>query len=222
MTQKFVSYVRVSTAKQGHSGLGLDAQRQAVARFIGGAELIREFREIESGKNNDRPELAKALKTCRLTGATLVVARLDRLSRNVAFLAALMDAGVDFVAVDNPNASPLTVHVLAALAQHERHLISERTKAALAAAKARGVRLGRRDHDIAAHATAGAVASAEIRSKAARAHADGLREAIEDVRAEIGADASLRAIADALNSRSYRSPRGKPITFATVQRALAA
>ncbi len=222
MVRKFVSYVRVSTQRQGQSGLGIEAQRTAVAKFVGDGEIVRECVEIESGRNNDRPELAKALKACRMTGATLVVARLDRLSRDVAFLANLMDSGVDFVAADNPNANKLTVHVLAALAAHEAELISARTKAALEAARARGVRLGRRDADIAVHAARGAAASAKVRSATSRAHADGLREAIEDVRAEIGVDASLRAIAAALNARSYRSPRGADVTAATVQRALQA
>lgn len=135
---RFVAYLRVSTARQGQSGLGLEAQRQAVAEHvIGHGSLLAEYVEVESGKRNDRPQLAKALAHAKATGATLIVAKLDRLARNVAFIAALMESGVEFVACDMPMANRLTVHVLAAVAEHEAAMISARTKAALAAAKAR-------------------------------------------------------------------------------------
>lgn len=142
-----VAYLRVSTDKQGARGLGMDAQRAAVSAYLArqAGPLLAEFVEVESGKRADRPELAAALTLCRQKKAVLVIAKLDRLSRNLAFIANLMDSGVEFVAVDMPHASRLTLHILAAVAEHERHLISERTKAALQAAKARGVRLGRPD-----------------------------------------------------------------------------
>ena len=143
-SSKFVVYLRVSTAKQGRSGLGLEAQREAVQRFVaerGGKIIAPEFIETESGKRNDRPELAKALKRCRATRANLVVAKLDRLSRNAAFLMTLRDSGVQFVAADLPEANTMTVGVMAVVAQYEREAISARTKAALAAAKARGTGL---------------------------------------------------------------------------------
>src|SRR6185369_13986627 len=141
---KWVAYYRVSTAKQGASGLGLDAQRSAVTDYLDGGnwQLAAEFVEVESGRKNDRPELAKALATCRRTGAALIIAKLDRLARNVAFVSNLMEAGVEFTAVDFPTANRLTIHILAAVAEHEREMISARTKAALAAAKARGTKLG--------------------------------------------------------------------------------
>lgn len=142
---KFVAYLRVSTARQGRSGLGLEAQQEAVQQFVrsrGGKIIAPEFVEVETGKRNDRPELMKALKRCRVTGAALVVAKLDRLSRNAAFLMTLRDSGVDFVAADLPEANTLTVGVMAVVAQHEREAISQRTKAALAAAKVRGTTLG--------------------------------------------------------------------------------
>src|SRR5256714_3172179 len=141
---RFVAYFRVSTDRQGKSGLGLEAQRKSVLDYLDGGRwsLVAEFTEIESGKHNDRPELATALATCKKQKAKLVIAKLDRLSRNLAFIAALMDSGVEFIAVDNPHANKLTVHILAAVAEHEREMISERTKAALQAAKARGVKLG--------------------------------------------------------------------------------
>jgi DNA invertase Pin-like site-specific DNA recombinase len=141
---RFVAYFRVSTDRQGRSGLGLEAQREAVESYLNGGRwsLVAEFTEIESGKRNDRPELEKALATCKKQKARLVIAKLDRLSRNLAFIATLMDSGVEFIAVDNPHANKLTVHILAAVAQHEREIISARTSAALKAAKARGKRLG--------------------------------------------------------------------------------
>jgi DNA invertase Pin-like site-specific DNA recombinase len=130
---KYVAYLRVSTERQGRSGLGLEAQREAVMRHVNcHGKLLGEYVEVESGKHHDnRPQLQAALAQCRATGATLIVAKLDRLSRNVAFLAALMESGVEFVCADNPMATKLTVHVLAAVAEHERQMISERTRAAL-------------------------------------------------------------------------------------------
>jgi DNA invertase Pin-like site-specific DNA recombinase len=136
---RYVAYYRVSTDRQGESGLGLDAQRAAVARHLGGASLLAEFQEIESGKNHtNRPQLTGAVELCRRQRATLVIAKLDRLARDVHFISGLMKAGVDFIAVDMPHANKLTVHILAAVAEHEREMISARTKAALAEVKRRG------------------------------------------------------------------------------------
>src|SRR4051794_25000743 len=142
---RYVSYLRVSTDRQGRLDLGLEAQRKAVEDFLNGGrwDLIAEFVEVESGKRDDRPKLAKALALCRLHNATLVIAKLDRLSRDAAFLLGLQKAGVRFVAADMPEANELVVGIMAVVAQTERKMISVRTKAALAAARARGVRLGR-------------------------------------------------------------------------------
>src|SRR5690242_7178279 len=141
---RYVSYLRVSTDRQGRSGLGLEAQRAAVAAYLDGGNWapLSEFVEIEHGDNNERPELAKALHLARITGATVVIAKLDRLSRDAHFLLGLEKAGVDFVAADMPHANQLTVHIMAVVAQAERQMISQRTKAALAAAKKRGTKLG--------------------------------------------------------------------------------
>ena len=140
---KYVAYVRVSTEKQASSGLGREAQQAAINAFLKtDDQLLATYMEVESGKDSDRPELAKALRHTKLTGAKLLVAKLDRLSRTVSFIAQLMDSRVDFVACDQPSATPLTIHIYAAMAEHERNMISERTKAALKAAKERGVKLG--------------------------------------------------------------------------------
>jgi DNA invertase Pin-like site-specific DNA recombinase len=145
MASQFVAYYRVSTDRQGRSGLGLEAQREAVLRHMAGqaSDLRAEFTEIESGKRSDRPQLAAAIAAAKKAKATLIIAKLDRLARNVHFISGLMESKVDFVAADNPHANRLMVHMLAAFAEHEREQISQRTMAALQAAKARGVRLGR-------------------------------------------------------------------------------
>ena len=219
---KFVAYYRVSTAKQGASGLGLEAQRTAVQDHLNGGrwKLIAEVTEVESGKKNGRPALAKALGVCRIHGATLIIAKLDRLARNVAFISNLMEAGdVEFEAVDFPQANRLTVHILAAVAEHEAAMISARTKAALAAAKKRGVQLGGdRAGIIASQSPKGVKASIKVcRAKAAKRAAD-LMPIIEGLRAD-GAT-SLRQIAKALTERGIPAPRGGEWQAAQVQRVL--
>jgi DNA invertase Pin-like site-specific DNA recombinase len=199
---KFVAYFRVSTDKQGKSGLGLEAQRKAVHDYLNGGtwSLIGEFTEIESGKRNERPELVKALTACKRNRAKLVIAKLDRLSRNLAFIATLMDSGVEFVAVDNPHANKLTIHILAAVAQHEREMIAQRTKDALQAAKARGVVLG---NPKLADVRGRAVASLKV-------EADRFARNIAPIIREIQSSgvASRRGIARALNSRGIATARG--------------
>ncbi|RYE51672.1 MAG: recombinase family protein [Hyphomicrobiales bacterium] len=207
-TGKHVAYYRVSTAKQGRSGLGLDAQRKAVADHLNGGdwELVGEFTEKESGKAQDnRPKLIAALRQCRLTGATLIVAKLDRLSRNAAFLMTLRDAGVSFVCADMPDANTLTIGLMAVMAQHERELISQRTRDALAAAKVRGVKLGgHRGHVLPSHDAA--KASAKVRTEQAQERATDVYSAIVEAR---GAGAtSLRQIAAALIDKGIPTPRG--------------
>lgn len=202
----FVAYYRVSTDRQGASGLGLDAQRAAVAAFVNGrGELAAEYTEIESGRKNDRPELHQALEACRDRRAILVIAKLDRLARNVAFIANLMESGVEFVAVDMPQANRLTLHILAAVAEHEREMISQRTKAALAAAKARGTRLGNPRPDMPRLTAASAAAAARFRA--------GIEATIVALR---GQGMSLRAIAADLNRRGIRTARGRRWQAATV------
>jgi DNA invertase Pin-like site-specific DNA recombinase len=204
----FIAYYRVSTVRQGRSGLGLAAQKKAVADFLNGGswELLAEFTEVESGKTDERPQLEQALAMCELTGATLVVAKLDRLSRNLAFLAKLQESGARFVAADMPEANELTIHIMAAVAQAERKAISTRTKEALAAAKARGVRLGGNRgnlHDL----RKGPAKSAEVRGRQATERAIKVRRQIEAIVAG-GKDRSLRRIANELNERGITAPRG--------------
>jgi DNA invertase Pin-like site-specific DNA recombinase len=205
----FVAYYCVSTAKQGQSGLGLDAQRNAVADYLNGGRwaLLREFTEIESGKRDDRPQLSAALAYAKATGSTLVIAKLDRLARNVAFIANLMESRTRFVAADMPEANDLTIHVLAAVAEHERKAISQRTRDALAAVKARGTRLGNPNGARALRAAGRGNGDAVDAIKAnADAHAAQLRPIIDSMQAEgiIG----LRAIAKALNERGILTARG--------------
>lgn len=216
---KHVAYYRVSTAKQGRSGLGLDAQRKAVGDYLNGGawELTGEFVEIESGKVDNRPQLDAALAMCELTGATLVVAKLDRLSRNVAFLAALQDSGAKFVAADMPEANELTIHIMAAVAQAERKAISKRTKEALAAAKARGVRLGG-DRGNISDLRKGPAVSAAVRSKASIDRAQKVQRQIAAFRAQ-GAS-SLREIAERLNLAGITTPRGGSWNASQVKRVL--
>src|SRR6266508_4124737 len=201
-TSRYIAYYRVSTARQGRSGLGLEAQRQAVFDHLKGAQLISEFVEVESGRRSDRPKLAEALAVCRLHRATLVIAKLDRLARNVAFVSNLMEAGVDFTAVDFPQANRLTIHILAAVAEHEARMISERTRAALAAAKARGTRLG--GFRGRAGTCTDCSRAREVRTERANLRAADLAPTIQALRAE--GCASLRSIAAGLNARGICAP----------------
>ncbi|SDY93266.1 recombinase family protein [Citreimonas salinaria] len=205
---RLVAYERVSTARQGRSGLGLEAQRTAIDAFAAttGATILARFTETESGKRDNRPELDKALNLARITGATLVIAKLDRLSRNAAFLLTLQASSVRFVACDMPEANNLTVGIMALVAQQEREAISRRTKEALAAAKARGVTLGNPNGAAALRrAGKGGVALRE----AVRGNADAFAQELAPVVAEIRAagHTSLRAMAAELNARGISTRR---------------
>lgn len=220
---RFVSYLRVSTARQGASGLGLEAQRSAVAGYLNGDDwtLVREVVEVESGKRNDRPALAEALRLCRRQRATLVIAKLDRLARNVVFIATLMEEKVPFVAVDMPSANDLTVHILAAVAQDEAKRISERTKAALIAAKARGTKLGGlriSSKDFAALSRKGQAAGAAVRAAKAQKFREDAWPVIQEIQA--AGLTSLRTIAAELNARGETSTRGGSWSAVQVQRIL--
>jgi DNA invertase Pin-like site-specific DNA recombinase len=204
---QFVAYYRVSTDRQGRSGLGLDAQREAVLRHLAShaGKLIGEFCEVESGRRADRPQLAAAIAAAKKAKATLIIAKLDRLARNVHFISGLMESGVDFVAADNPHANKLMVHMLAAFAEHEREQISQRTKDALAAAKARGIKLGRNATDRLAPAY--------------RAAAVERARELAPLLAELkGAGMSARRMAVELTARGVPTPNGAKWHGQTVRR----
>jgi DNA invertase Pin-like site-specific DNA recombinase len=206
---RLVAYIRVSTAQQQASGLGLDAQHATIRQYAeaNGATIVSEHVEIESGKKNDRPALEKALREGRLTNSRVCIARLDRLSRNAAFLLALQESGADFVCCDNPHATPLTIGVLALVAAEEARSISIRTKAALRAAKARGQRLGNPNGARALRAAGkGNAAAQAARVARANARALDLADTITDLQSQ--GITTVRGIAHELNKRGYRSPRG--------------
>jgi len=207
--RKIVAYLRVSTAKQGHSGLGLEAQQAAITGYAQavGVPVEKTFTEVESGKLNERPELEKALHLAKVTGATLVIAKLDRLSRNARFLLTLMESGVNFIAADMPGANNFTVSIMALVAQQEREAISKRTKEALAAAKVRGTKLGNPNGASALRRAAkGNTASlGAIRGKA-DSHAKDLEPILAALKAE--GVTSLGKIAEALTARGMKTPRG--------------
>jgi DNA invertase Pin-like site-specific DNA recombinase len=214
--KSYIAYYRVSTDKQGKSGLGLDAQRAAVAGFLGQGKLVAEFTEVETGKGvkalDRRPQLRAALEACRKQKAMLVIAKLDRLARNVAFISSLLEAGVEFVAVDMPHANRLTIHILAAVAEHEREMISQRTKAALAEAKKRGTKLGNPNPKKASR-----MGVAAMKELAARKAAN-VRPIIEAIRTS--GISTLQGIAEALNARGVPTARGRTWHPATVARVM--
>lgn len=207
---RWIAYFRVSTDRQGVSGLGLDAQRDAVERYVhqAGGALVATYTEIESGKSHkNRPQLQAALDECRRRKARLVIAKLDRLARNVAFIAGLMEAGVEFRAVDMPEANKLMLHMMAAFAEHERDAISQRTRAALAAAKARGVRLGTAGRD-----------RARENQAAADAFAASMADKLADLRA-CGVT-SYEAVARTLNQEGIPTASGGRWFRATVRKLM--
>jgi len=198
---KFVAYYRVSTDRQGQSGLGLDAQREAVARHIGQAELVAEFTEVESGRKNDREQLAHALSLAKRTKATLVIAKLDRLARNVHFISGLLESNVPFVCADMPEADRTFLQMMAVFAEWEARKISERTKAALAQVKAQGRRLGSPTPELGS-----AAGIAKLQAKADR-YAERVGPVVREIIAKTGAK-TLRDIAEVLQARGIETPRG--------------
>ncbi|MCA9733715.1 recombinase family protein [candidate division KSB1 bacterium] len=211
MTQSnYIAYYRVSTNKQGKSGLGLDAQRDAAHNHIKATKshLIDEYIEVESTRKKTRPELNKALSVCKKQKATLLIAKLDRLGRNVAFIATLMESKVDFICCDNPHANRLMLHMLAAFAEHEREQISIRTKEALTAAKARGVILGKNGKEI----------LAPLNKKRAKEFAESLRTTINEIKK--AGNTTIRAICDELNQRAIPTAQNKTWHYGTTYNLL--
>jgi DNA invertase Pin-like site-specific DNA recombinase len=210
----YIAYFRVSTPRQGRSGLGLEAQQQAVNDFLHGhGELILEhFTEIESGRRSGRPQLAAALDACRRHKAALLIAKLDRLARNVHFISGLMESGVEFVAVDMPEANRLTIHILAAVAEHEREMISQRTKAALQAAKARGAVLG------SPQPKKGAAIRSQVLQEKANRFAANVLPVIHGLQAQ--GITSYKALARALNTRGIHTANQRKWYGSTVKNVL--
>ncbi|ABK97910.1 recombinase family protein [Pelobacter propionicus] len=204
---RFVSYIRVSTAKQGASGLGLEAQKKVIYDYLncGNWELIAEYIEIESGKIDNRIELNEALKRCQMTGATLIIAKLDRLSRDVHFISSIQKSNIEFVVCDMPFANKFSIHIFAALAEEERRMISERTKLALQSAKARGVKLGKNNLTIDGICK-GSKNSLHVRIQKADKFAN---QVVPIIQEHIVNKLSLNQIAHELNSASILTARGK-------------
>jgi DNA invertase Pin-like site-specific DNA recombinase len=210
-SKRFTVYLRVSTARQGESGLGLEAQRKAVSDFVrlNGGEIVAEFVEVESGKRSDRPQLAAAIALCKRDGATLLVAKICRLARNVHFISTLQHSKVDFLAVDNPHATPFLIHILAAVAEHEAGMISTRTRQALEAFKARGGKLGNpRFAEALPKANA-------VRSERAKERNGKLLALVNEVKAKTGLS-KLAELGEALNLRGIRTARNNAWTAAHV------
>jgi len=224
---QIIGYLRVSTKQQGASGLGLEAQKAAVEAYskLNAAKITATYVEVESSKKSDRPQLIKALAHAKRTKATLVVAKLDRLSRNVEFLARVLNAGTEFVACDNPAANRLTLHILAAVAENEAKAISDRTKAALGAAKARGVQLGSlrpnhwtgREEARRAGAKRATAESAKVRSRAA---VEAYSDLLPEMQALAACGMTSQAIADRLNADGHTTRRGKHWNRTQVSRVL--
>ena len=219
---KFVTYYRVSTTRQGKSGLGLEAQYKTTSDYITrvGGGVVESYTDVESGKKNNRPELEKALRKCRLTGAILVIAKLDRLSRDAVFLLELQASSIKFVCCDMPEANDLTVGFMACMAQYESKLISERTKAALQAAKARGVKLGNKNLHLFRNTDTRAATAALI-SKAKARNIE-LKQVVDEIRADTDQKLSLNQIAKRLNAAGYTTARGGQFHATSVNRVIAA
>jgi DNA invertase Pin-like site-specific DNA recombinase len=221
-TGQFVAYYRVSTARQGASGLGLEGQQNVVREYLNGGDwkLVASFTEVESGKDDaNRAELTEALRMCRVHKATLVISKLDRLSRDAAWLLGLERQGYDFVIASSPNVNRLTIGVLALVAEQERQDISARTKAALAAAKARGVKLGTTGPDNLSRRDVGSTRGNATMARKANARAADLLPIIDNLRAE--GRTSLHKLAAGLNGRGIRTVMGKQFTATAVKNLLA-
>jgi DNA invertase Pin-like site-specific DNA recombinase len=214
MNLKVVAYYRVSTQKQGVTGLGMSAQKNAVMQYLNGGnwELLAEFAEVESGKNNQREELRKAIALCRAKKAKLIIAKLDRLARNAAFLLNLRDSGVEFVAVDMPHADKFTVGIMALVAEKERDMISQRTKDGLAAAKRRGKKLGN------PRPAASLERATNANRERAKAFAENLLLVIREI--QRSGVVSLRGIASCLNARGFKTPTGRAFFAQSVSNIL--
>lgn len=221
----YVAYYRVSTNRQGQSGLGLEAQEASVNRFIKqtpNSKLLDSFTDVKSGKRNDRTELMNALKRCRLTGAKLLIAKLDRLSRNAKFLLELQESEVEFIALDMPEANKFTIGIMSCLAEYESQLISERVKASYESRRARGLSNTFGNPKLATIRNTDIVKANEIRIKKANQRKQEVKQVLNEFMEQYENKLSLRAMADLLNEAGYTTPRGKSWSHVGVKRVLAA
>ena len=217
-TTKYVAYLRVSTQKQGFSGLGLESQREIIQNYLYDITPISEFIEVESGRKSNRPKLKDALDLCRKTGATLIVAKLDRLARNVSFLSSLLENDVEIVFCDFPQANKMVLHILAAISQYEAELIATRTRQALAAKKARGAKLGNPEHLLDKYEEALANSNRTNREKA-KANPNNKR-AVAFLKILAGQDMTLNQMAETLNKEGFVTSHGYQFSPSTVYKLI--
>ena len=215
---KYVSYLRVSTQKQGHSGLGLEAQREIIQKHLYETTPISEFVEIESGRKKDRPKLKEALDLCRKTGSTLIVAKLDRLARNVYFLSSLLESDVEIVFCDFPQANKMVLHILSAISQYEAELTASRTKSALQAKKARGCKLGNPEHLLGKHDQA--IQNSIMTCKTKADNNPNNKRAVAMLRTLVKEEHTLKEMADILNREGFVTSKGACFSKATVYKLI--
>lgn len=218
MKQKYVAYLRVSTQKQGYSGLGLEAQREIIHNHLHDTTLIAEFVEVESGRKSDRPKLKEALALCRKDGATLIVAKLDRLARSVSFLSNLLESDVEIVFCDFPQANKMVLHIISAISQYEAELIAARTKASLQAKKARGFKLGNPEHLLNKHKQAIQNSIRTCRVKADNNPNN--KRAVAMLRILMKENRSYSEMANILNQEGFVTSRGCSFTKSTVYKLI--
>lgn len=217
-TTCYVSYLRVSTQKQGHSGLGLEAQREIIQKHLYDTIPITEFIEVESGRKKDRPKLKEALDLCRKTGATLIVAKLDRLARNVYFLSSLLESDVEIVFCDFPQANKMVLHILSAISQYEAELTASRTKSALQAKKARGCKLGNPEHLLGKHDQA--IQNSIMTCKTKADNNPNNKRAVAMLRTLVKEEHTLKEMADILNREGFVTSKGACFSKATVYKLI--
>ena len=215
---KYVSYLRVSTQKQGHSGLGLEAQREIIRNYLHEKTPITEFIEVESGRKKDRPKLKEALDLCRKTGATLIVAKLDRLARNVSFLSNLLETDVEIIFCDFPQANKMVLHILSAISQYEAELTASRTKSALAAKRARGYKLGNPEHLLDKHQQA--IQNSIMTCKTKADNNPNNKRAVAMLRTLVKEEHTLKEMADILNREGFVTSKGACFSKATVYKLI--
>ena len=215
---KYVSYLRVSTQKQGHSRLGLEAQREIIRNYLHEKTPITEFIEVESGRKKDRPKLKEALDLCRKTGATLIVAKLDRLARNVCFLSSLLETDVEIIFCDFPQANKMVLHILSAISQYEAELTASRTKSALAAKRARGYKLGNPEHLLDKHQQA--IQNSIMTCKTKADNNPNNKRAVAMLRTLVKDEHTLKEMADILNREGFVTSKGACFSKATVYKLI--